>query len=141
MVIVLVVMGTIFFMKNSFSGGPKPINIDTGKIDVKSEDNSEQIVSGVDKDTGDGLIIESSNLDSIIHLKCRKNQKVSDILDEISERYSIEFKYNKDDMIEEIDITMDIKGISVGEALEILLGNNKYFWYDKSTEIVIMRKL
>mgnify|MGYP001301562962 CR=1 FL=1 len=140
-IIVLIITGAIFFMKKNFSNGPKPIEIKEKQITKEAQkDKKEQEFLSKKHDTMEGVIIETSNLDTVIHLKCKKGQYIAEIIKDIGEKYSVKFKMNTDEIEEKIDISMDIKGVTIKEMLEILLGNQAYFWYDKGTEIIIMRK-
>ncbi|MGM0607608.1 MAG: hypothetical protein ACQESP_04215 [Candidatus Muiribacteriota bacterium] len=77
-----------------------------------------------------------------VSLNCEKGEEIKKILERISEENDINFRFPKsNNELGKIDLTMNIESITVEEVLEILIGNENYFWYNREgNTIVVMRK-
>jgi len=74
-------------------------------------------------------------------LKCQKGEKIWDILQKVGKEADVEFRYPSQSAFGEFDLTIDIEALSINDILEILLGDENYFWYNRENNIVvIMRK-
>jgi membrane-associated HD superfamily phosphohydrolase len=107
------------------------------KNSVKEEKNNKKIEK-TKENNSDNTDLLSKN----IELKCYKGQKIREILDEISKKYDIKFVYEKGAKLGTTDLGMDIENLSLNDALEILIADKGFIWYNKENESVrILRKL
>ncbi|MCK9223680.1 MAG: hypothetical protein M0Q02_01235 [Candidatus Muirbacterium halophilum] len=89
------------------------------------------------------IIIENkrkslSPLDETIHAVFEKDKDIKDLLKEITDSTEITFVIPKNFDSIRTDIGMDIYSIKIKDILDIFLSNERYIWFSKDTNSIII---